>query len=614
MNLSVPKFLLTHLISLNLPEDLQFAVLLKLENKSLLSFYRSCKKAQVFIENRLPNFLKKAKLNEQGFLQWKNVFKDIIHNLQNDSSAFVEMTKKYSFSYSKEIFTEFKKAFKLLHNYQNVYENVHNAKKGITSLIKASQVFSTSYPKTLVKILEQVIHSNLEGKKIKPNTVLVALECINVIATVDFKKAVEIYNSLEFLDPKTKEKFSNQVIEAAIEGPTKRHAEAGLKGNIQQLPLFELVDFIANGQLEKSGLLQILNYTGYQFTEEDLSIIQKVLDISESFDDDKFKTSLKREAILAYAKMGQFEKSIKMIDELQWASKPEEMTGDDANILFSLIESCRKKAGDPKRVECFLQKIYELINQEKIHKQLLEMKEHSYFDDILVQLAKAYIDVNQQETENILDTINLIHLNEFSRADIAQIYMSIHIQKAIEIAHGIENDTIRNIAFNEIAPIYVRKNPERAPHILDDLNLNYLSSNKKFDLLLEVSFVFKEGNKKIALQILELAFAIAQKLKDPYRQNLNFLKIINHRADINPTEARQFLEKNNITIKELFFNENIHASFKDADFIFLALVYAKLDPNGAEDRIKAQKYWVKMNPNNQAKTFMSIADAIKRES
>ena len=600
---------------LALPEDLQFFILLKLEAKSLLSFYRSSKVTQALIEKRLPNRLKSAKLNEQGFLHWKNVFKDIVNHLKDDPDEFVEMTKSYSVSYSKEIFQEFKKAFKFLHNYENVYQNVHNFHgKGISALIRASEAFSSKYPKTVQKIIEQIINFNLDGKKIKPETDWVILECIEVIATIDFKKAVEIYNSLEFLDPLQQE-LSTLIIDAGLKGPLQRLIEEGLQEPLE-LRLLEIVDLIANKQLNKSGLYEILSYNEFRFDEEDLPLIQKILDLVETFDNDNIKKAVIQQVALAYAKMGKFDQCIKMIETMKLDSAPEDIS-DPQDTLLLIIQSCRKnKNRDPKRVENFLQKIWQLIHQENINKYLKSIKKGINLNDILIEMASVYKTVNQQQAQNILDRVNLHHLDAYSLSKVAKIYISINIEKAKEIANQIPDVEERIHRLSRIAQIYVSRNLERALHVLDDMNLNKLSIAEKIDVLLDIAVFLREGNRnfKAAHQILEDAFKLALQLENPKEQNHCLLFIINEKALINPTEAKQFLEKNNISIKALFFNENIHASFEDIDFRNLAKAYTRLDPNGAEDMIKSQKFWIKMSPKNQAKTLKAIMNAIKSET
>ena len=124
--------------------------------------------------------------------------------------------------------------------------------------------------------------------------------------------------------------------------------------------------------------------------------------------------SVIQQVALAYAKMGKFDQCIKMIETMKLDSAPKDIS-DPQDTLLLIIQSCRKnKNRDPKRVENFLQKIWQLIHQENINKYLKSIKKGINLNDILIEMASVYKTVNQQQAQNILDRVNLHHLDAYS--------------------------------------------------------------------------------------------------------------------------------------------------------------------------------------------------------
>ncbi len=579
-----------------LPEDMQCVLLSHLDSKSFLSFYRTSNKSRALIEKRLAKELRKSKFIEQAFLAYQKVFSLI--SLIPNPKEFETLTYQFATSYPKELLQKFKKAFVEINDPKNMFVDM-------STIVKASKALSSKYPKTLIKMLEQTINIQQGFDYL--------LDCIKIIATIDPKKAFSFSDLIKFSDVK----------EVII---------AGMEGNLDQL--FESVNALEDEHLKTWGFERIL--CNKKMSREYTHLIQKVLDACQAFSPRNL-LYIKQMASIAYTQLGHFEKSMELVKETgfyHWLHRLDSFRGK------MVIRNCIDGQKDLLEADKFLQEIL-LFIQKKQNEQLKDKHEWVY-DDILIQIAHAYVKTDPEKTKLILEKLDLDQLMPYAFEDLAKVYISIDIEKAKELSKRVDPGTRKNELLMEIAKFYVGKDPAQVKAIFDEMDLTiedaqltklskaclsidiekaneiahrlgivYLQVNA----LLEISDFLKKDNLQASNVIAENALNLSLVHCTIQQQTYTKLKIACQKAEINLNSAKQFLEDAlNIDPKVLLIEAAIGNSplLNSEDFELLVSTYALLYPDKIEALVKSKDFeWeAYFDHTLRARVLFNIAQAI----
>ena len=599
-----------------LPEDMQYALLSQVDSQSLLSVYRTSKKSRALIEKRLSKELKKAQLKEQAYIEFQNSFSTISSTLDSYPKEFVALTHEFAPSYSKELLKKFKRAFIRLNNPENKLG-------GMGTLIQASQELSLSYPKTLTQWLEQTINI----QEVLPGKFARIADCLKIIASFDPKKALSLFLQSKLIMDKGLIDYRNLTFTQMI------HA---CESHLDEL--FESINEIADERLKTSGFIHL--FAKVKLDNKYLPLIQKVLDASQTFSDEN-KTGLMNRLASHYSQLGEFDKSMELIKKMKFLVELKYF-GIPQESLILAIKSCVKIHKDPKEVDSFLQNILLFIRQEDVNKKLKQNKTYGWsWENILIELALAFTKTDSKQAKLLLEELDLDQLNPLTLEDVVHAYIPIDIDKAKELLKRVKPSFRKNELLKEMAKTYVGQDVEKVKAILDEMDLpahdTQLSEvskacisidiekakeiahkigaiDIKIATLLDISDVLKKDNLEEANDIWENALNLSLMFAIPHLQCRTILDIVHQKAEIDPKQAKQFLEAELIEISrrnlfiEMAKGNTSHLNKKD--FVLFASVYAKLYPAEVEALIKSKDLKWAVPPIIKTQVLLAIANAI----
>lgn len=173
----------------SLPEDVRIVLINKLDNKSLLSLYRSSTTLKTFIQSKIPVQLEKALLGEEAVRAWKEcVQKDSLPSNDLFSHPFMELTKRLMLEDAEKITKHF---IQILEK-----ENCD------TRFIKASKFAAVAHPEQFSKIYERSIEKRiLNTDQVRPKQHEFVFQYLIALAAVNPEKAFA-YTGLHRFDMK----------------------------------------------------------------------------------------------------------------------------------------------------------------------------------------------------------------------------------------------------------------------------------------------------------------------------------------------------------------------------------------------------------------------------
>lgn len=449
-----------------LPKDMQLEILRKLDNKSLLSIYRTGKVARNLIRKEMPKELKTAQFEEQAFFQWHRILFDPIEISDDEKEKhFENLTKKLMTSYSKEIAKAFKNTFLKIKGGQEIDFRVFNL------LIKTSQTCALAYPQVFGPLYEYFI-LNVDNNSLQRKC-LIALSSIDPIKAFSFKNILRLKrDDPHYIQCQKEQLLMSMVKEGALFNPEK---------------VFEIVNSIENEYLKARGFESLIcSYP--KLGEEAIPFIQKIMDGSQFFSEDNKKYVI-REVAIAYAGLGKLEESLEVIQQVKYPLY---------STLYRMIQQC--KSEDTQKIEEFLQEILIYNKKPDIDDHASRMNpEH-----VIFVAAKVYEQIDLKKARLLLDEIPLPG-KDHDKASLAMNYISIDYKKAQEIADKIKDPKEKIKVLLRIAKFLKTKNPEMAKiacenaqnlvrQFMPERNISKLAQ-KQIPVLLKILKVKSEINK-----------------------------------------------------------------------------------------------------------------------
>lgn len=186
----------------------------------------------------------------------------------------------------------------------------------------------------------------------------------------------------------------------------------------------------------------------------------------------------------------------------------------------------------------FIQKIIELSQNSDRKDVFLDAAAHAYMH--FGKLEKAMLTIEKMGDSYRGKNMPLINL--------AKAYAKINPQESL---HILEKVQANDANYNELIDVYALTDIEKAQELCNQIQVN---STSKMRALLAITNVLKNKNIEATNQMWENIYQLARKTGDLREPTLTLLKIVRQMAEVNPKEAKQFLENklHPFTRKDLF--------------------------------------------------------------
>lgn len=245
--------------------------------------------------------------------------------------------------------------------------------------------------------------------------------------------------------------------------------------------------------------------------------------------------------------------------------------------LLCLVDLCSKSGQEIKGIHPFIQKLINNCKDEQLC---------TFYAIIYAELG---------ETKKALDVIEKISnkgTKEAALIRMAKIYAKKDIAQAAQILEKINVESLEVSSPYEacsLAKIYSLVDVEKALKVCDKITDN----GRKIRALISVSNVLKKTNLERANLIWQTILDLANQADYSGERYFSLLDVVLQKAEIDPQEAKQYLENKlqcfpeKFTMKTLF--ENLlspEAILNGSAFLRLIKTYAKLDPEATEEWMK----------------------------
>lgn len=429
---------------LSLPADVLQEILLKCDYRSLLTFYRTSKVGKIFIENKMPSELKKArfktKLEKDAFIQWKEIFEDFTRAVQFFSNEVMDLIQKFMPSYSEQMFKKIKHLSKPT---QGRFDS------NLFQILKIFKMFPSSYSQRIIDLLKKYIQIILK-KEYDENQFK---ELVKTLASIEAENNFSLENLNFDFNEQTLTFIRNYI------GAFERDQE--------------FVNLVKNQQIKVILKNVIKNHD--KFGQETLDHVTKALRCQNS---DESKEELLYYVSEIYAEVGLLEESAQFFTLWNKYSLP---------TLVNMIKNSTK-CKDQIILQAFLFGISEIAKNEVNKPEVFASRSISW-KTVLLELAKIYSKVDPSEIPAILSKIpqNIKFHTEF--------YASYDLKKAKEIANGLDNlfngigEVGRIDALLGIADLIKHKNLESANEIWESIVplIKNIRANLRSFILLKIA-------------------------------------------------------------------------------------------------------------------------------
>ncbi|QLH36633.1 MAG: hypothetical protein HWD61_11260 [Parachlamydiaceae bacterium] len=206
---------------------------------------------------------------------------------------------------------------------------------------------------------------------------------------------------------------------------------------------------------------------------------------------------------------------------------------------------------------------------------------------VLCSAVETYIRFGKlEEAMATIDLISNSSWKNFALIDLAKAYVNIDSNKAIQILGRVNrNDDL----YKELKiKVYALFDLEKAQEICNQIR----APDYKIKALFTISKVLKKTDLQAATQMWETILTLTVHLNNVYQPYLNILKITREMAELNPSQAKAFLENKlaPLTRRQLFegvLQDQRRASrFSISHLKYLIAAYSRIDPVETETWLK----------------------------